>query len=526
MKKILNRNLINIIIKYMFIIIFSVIFLVLIFVDTNIQYSYINQDKLDNLMCIEIILFISLIIFIIVKLINTRFNLYKLISKNEKLIIRSIFILLFIFQIIIISSIYFQPGFDPEMLFDTAQGYAETGIFERNIYFSNNPYFDVYPNNLFLASIFGIIIKIAMLFNCSDTYKVLQIISIILVDISGIIMVKIIGGFSKKRIFKILGAFLFAILIGMSPWFFIPYSDTFSIIFPISILYNYTKNRKNFYNYLLIGLFAGLGYLIKPTNIIVLIAISILELYKLLFVKRKNIRNFLKNIFLVIIGIIIVIVLNVCVGKIVNYEIDKKYSLSAYHYLMMGINKETTGTFSIKDLRNSLENSSYDDRIEYNKKVFFNRLQEMSVKDFIEFYIKKILTNYNDGLFSWGDDKHYSDAFYIWEVDIVAYNFVDGNFLSNLLREIFYHGGELYYNLASVMQIIWIFIIMSTMIGAILNRAKYKNSVIYLTIIGLTIFLLIFEARARYLYLYLPYYIISAIIGLDMLYQKLKNKSI
>jgi len=102
MKKILNRNLINIIIKYMFIIIFSVIFLVLIFVDTNIQYSYINQDKLDNLMCIEIILFISLIIFIIVKLINTRFNLYKLISKNEKLIIRSIFILLFIFQIIII----------------------------------------------------------------------------------------------------------------------------------------------------------------------------------------------------------------------------------------------------------------------------------------------------------------------------------------------------------------------------------------------------------------------------------------
>jgi len=218
MKKILNKKLINIIIKYMFIIIFSVIFLVLIFVDTNIQYSYINQDKLDNLMCIEIILFISLIIFIIVKLINKKWNIYKIINKHEKILIAIIFVLLFVFQIINVQSIYFKSGLDPAYMYDAAKSYAETGTFESKTYFENYSYFDVCHNNLFLASIFGIIIKIAMFFNCGDTYKLLQIISIILVDLSGIILVKTIGNYTRNRLFKVLGAFLFVIFIGVYLW--------------------------------------------------------------------------------------------------------------------------------------------------------------------------------------------------------------------------------------------------------------------------------------------------------------------
>jgi len=531
MKKV-SRNLINIIIKYMAIIMFLIIFVLLIFVDTHIEYDYSNLKKIDNLMCIEIILFISLIIFIIVKLINTRFNLYKLISKNEKLIIRSIFILLLIFQIIIIQNSYFKTGFDPGIILEAAEKYANTGVLEGGTYFSNY-YFNVHHNNLFLASIFGIIIKIAMFFNISEGYKILEIISIILVDFSGIIMVKTIGNYTRKNIFKVVGAFIFAIFIGLSPWFFVPYSDTWSIIFPISILYNYTKRRKKFHDYLLIGIFSYLGYLIKPTNIIILIAIFILELYKIIFIKKKNFKKILKNALMIFIGIAIIIIFNILVDKVINYENDKRYNLSAYFYLMIGINKESTGTFSVEDMRDSLLINNYEERIAYNKDVFFQRLKEMSSKDIIEFYTKKMLINYNDGTFKWWRDgaftitynKDYKPITYLWGDESVIYMPSNENFISNILKELyFYNTGNLYYVFSSIMQVIWIFVLILTLMGTIFKRSNYKNSIIYLTLIGLTIFVLLFQARSTYLYVYSPYYIIAAIIGMEILYEKLKKR--
>ena len=58
------------------------------------------------------------------------------------------------------------------------------------------------------------------------------------------------------------------------------------------------------------------------------------------------------------------------------------------------------------------------------------------------------------------------------------------------------------------------------MIGAILKKFDCNTTVAYLTLIGLTIFTLLFEARARYLYLYAPYYIILAVIGIETIYKK------
>ena len=515
MKKIINSDLINILIKYLSIIMFSMIFILLIGIDTRMNYSYMNSSKLDNYMCLAVILIVALIIIIVQHIIKKKYNLGAIIEKKEKLIIGIIFILLFVFQIIVFHNIYFQTGWDVSQMFYTAESYAENGVFDNNLYYRIYPYFDVYPNNIFLASIFGIIIKLAMFFNCSQTNKVLVVISIILVDLAGIIMVKTIENFSQRKIYKIFGAALYAVFIGMSPWYLIPYSDTFSIVFPISLLYNYTKKEKKMHNYLLIGLFSYLGYLIKPTSIIILIAIVIIEVYKTLFRDKAKIKKVLKNGAALIIGVLIVVLLNTGLQNIIKYEGSNKYSFSLYHYLMMGINQETTGSYSQEDVLNSLATNSYEERIEYNKEIFFERIKSMSFKDFCEFYAKKTLLNYNDGTFAWGLEGN----FYARKNNIQTT-------LAKALKDFFYNKGDMFYTFSSIMQTIWIFVLATTILGAILKKFDYKNSVTYLALIGLTMFVLIFEARARYMYLYSTYYIILAITGIEAICERKRNKVI
>ena len=46
-------------------------------------------------------------------------------------------------------------------------------------------------------------------------------------------------------------------------------------------------------------------------------------------------------------------------------------------------------------------------------------------------------------------------------------------------------------------------------------RKEKEVAVIMLSVIGLTVFELLFEARARYLYTYTPFYILLAAIGIQ-----------
>ena len=57
-------------------------------------------------------------------------------------------------------------------------------------------------------------------------------------------------------------------------------------------------------------------------------------------------------------------------------------------------------------------------------------------------------------------------------------------------------------------------------------RKDISTNVLMLGIIGLSLFELLFEARARYLYIYVPLYIILAIYGISFINQKISTKKI
>ena len=500
------KDLLNNTIKYTFAFIFFIIFILLIIVDTKIKYNYINLSKISNIIILLIILLIFLIFYYLNRKIKNKINI------NEKKVIKIIFISLFIIQIIIFKNIYFETGWDVKLLRETAINYSITNIFTNNYHYDLYPYFDIYPNNIFLTSIFSYIIKFGYLINITNPNKLLVLINILLIDLTGIITLKTIKNFSDNKKTIIISAILYSLFIGLSPWFLIPYSDTYSIIFPISILYNYTKKNKKKYNYFLIGLLSIIGYLIKPTNIIVLIAIVIIEAINFIFTKKKEIKENIKKITPVIVGILIAILINKINLYIIDYKPNKEYQFTFYHYLMMGSNEKTTGGYNEKDFFNSVGKNSYKERIKYNKEIFIKRMKEKNINEHINFYKKKLLLIYNDGSLAWGKEGQF-------------YFFIENNYnlLSNYLKNIFYNDGEYYSIFSTITQMIWLIIISFSLISSIINKNKDLN-VMYLTIIGLTLFLLLFEARARYLYLYIPYFIVLATLGMEKLSLLLNKK--
>ena len=86
----------------------------------------------------------------------------------------------------------------------------------------------------------------------------------------------------------------------------------------------------------------------------------------------------------------------------------------------------------------------------------------------------------------------------------------DGN-ISGLLREFYYEDGTYYRVFETVEQAVWIFVLVGGWISSMSMLLKKRRGSYYamaLALIGITIFEILFEARARYLYLYAPIFVL------------------
>lgn len=174
------------------------------------------------------------------------------------------------------------------------------------------------------------------------------------------------------------------------------------------------------------------------------------------------------------------------------------YEFNFTHFLAMGQNDITNGVYSTDDVLYSIKNGMTD-----NLKIFRFRISNRSFVENVKFFSKKNLINYNNGTFSWGIEGNF-------------YNKVgkSNSKLTNLLRNYYFKEGKYYKYFIQISQFVWIFLLCFTPF-----IYKHKNSkielVIMLSITGITLFLLLFEARARYLYCYSPVFVLCGILGFN-----------
>lgn len=441
-------------------------------------------------------LFIILLI-IPITIISSFFKKKIIINEKKYKIILCIFFLIVIgIQIFYIKSLFFLTGWDVGEL----RNISDTFIINKEI--GINSYLTHYPNNMLLTFILIVVKSIPLL---GKHAMFVSFVGTLQIDLASLFTILLIKRFINNK-YSIISLIVILPLVLLSPWLLIPYSDSYAILYPILIIYIYTKKSKKSFDWFLISALSFWGYYIKPTVLIVLIAILIVVLFDFFENLKTNKwlnKNTISSLLCFVIGFIGVFCFNKILPILLRFEPNSSdKEINVIHYLAMGQNNETNGIFSPEDYGETLEN---DDQFNINK--FKLRISERGLINNLVFFKNKLLINYNDGSFSWTGEGQF--FYQLYETQNKIYIF---------MRNIFYKG-KYYHIYLDIVQIAWLFILMCCPF-AIYNKNKKEKYVLFLSQIGITLFLLIFEARARYLFCFSPIIIINGFIG----YSEIRNK--
>ena len=503
--------------NYIFVIFFSVILINCIFLN--------KKSVIDFNMGVVLIISIILIMLCFGVCLFTLRNKNKIskLINNKKIRIGIIItaLLVFVIQIIIARCFYYPVGWDVRILRESAKALACNEAV-------NYLYFQQFPNNVFLLNIFKYIFYISNLFPKLDYEFALVIFNIIIMDLTVLLTILI-----SKKIFgrkvSIITGILCTILVIFSPWMNVVYSDTLGMIFPVLILYLYLKINEcnkvsnNIILSILIGIVSVIAFQVKPTNIVILIAIFI----SMIFYRMKNKEKILKYI-----GAIICIMISFCIGKyiydnnVANIEVfgqrlDDNYSVvvPSTHFLMMGMQEQfdeenqamTYGSWKESDYLYTFSFSGKDERVKAHISEIKNRLNNFGLKGYIKFLYNKANWILHDGTFYYGGEGRF-----VYEQPSAD------NKLAEVIQEYYVPTNSGYINIAYLHEGIWV-VILFLMIISVIDKEKQREDIfiLRLTITGIVIFLLFFEARSRYLINHLPIFILLSVYGFKCMSNKI-----
>lgn len=486
------RRLIN----WVYGIIITIILTVCLFF-SNTNYYCMKTMNHSNFYYLIIGIISIILLYCLISLFTTRILKVKQLNHlNRVMILCSI--LFCIIQMIIAYHYFFKTGWDAGLVIESGDKIAthSIGPFE-------NEYYSTYPNNLFLTCVFSIVAYASRIFN-TDYYFLLILIQCCIYSYSSYMVYRITAMILDNHKYAVLSWILSILLIGISPWVTIPYSDSFGLFFPVTSVYLLIRiyRKEHILPFLFcLSFISYLGYKIKPQILIFFIALIIIIVPDIKNIYLNSKLN--RTIPVVLAGImssLLVVHFSIASADITVYP---EKSLGLTHFFMMGLNEETNGVFSGQDVELSSSINNQKDRIRTNLAVSKNRIIEFKLNGLTKHLTKKLLTVFNDGSFAW-----YAEG------DFLREEMNNGSpQLRELLESFYLPTGKHYQIFLSIVQTIWL-----TVLCLCLFACFHKGQlVLKLSVIGLTMFELLFEARARYLLTYAPVFIILSCIGFSQI---------
>ena len=322
------------------------------------------------------------------------------------------------------------------------------------------------------------------------------------------------------------------VLLGLSPWKIIPYTDGTPIVFPVLVFFLYAvflrmKSGWKYLVWLVVTYLGAIGGILKATCYVVLIAIVIVDFIWILINKEKTIlkvRELAVRCGLLACGLALAMGCRNGMYRSLDYEYKESFDIGWLGFLYDGLNEESTGACSA-DAYEMVRNYAGESR-EYRDALMLQRVRErIDEKGFnglMDFWLRKQVMTYNDGTFSW-----YQEGFFnAW-----AYENITDSSWKEPLRKFYWEDGANYPQFVTWSHGIWLFVLVGVIVEAVMvfvlsivcmrkplaEREKCSDlqisTVAMLTFIGVFLFLMLFEGRARYLYTNIPIFSIMAIMG-------------
>lgn len=473
-----------------------------------------NDYNLAHLGKSNIVLFPFAVAIVVVAILVIRRNetgiLSNLSNRKVYLVIILCYGIIYVIQLLISPHIAVKSGWDVRVIFGNAEALAYGVRDGVDIY-----YFSTYPNNMLLVYTVALFLKVGLMIHGEGAYAVLLAILAAISCLSGLLTSLCVYKLTENRPATFISIVIAGVMVCLSPWMTIPYSDTIGLLFPISGLFCLLYIKPYWVKYFSFTFACFLGYLYKPTVAILFIAFMLVKICTVVVKTRNREANFRQwgtAIASVLVALLCVLAINESVQALNSSPMEKEKQMGMSHYLMMGLNNESGGMYSASDVSFSESFETREERRVANLQAATQRLKEMGFKGIIELLLRKNISNYNDGTFGWGREG----SFY-YEI------LPDNSKTAEVLRSIFFTNEMGTYNwiYASILQILWLSVLLGVSLCFVTTGKGDIYTILPLTLLGLSAFLLIFECRARYVFLYLPVYILLACQGLTNISEKL-----
>ena len=419
--------------------------------------------------------------------------------------------LLFAAQVFITYHAYFFSVWDARYVLEGARAFAYDMPEAISV-----DYFSMYPNNLTLAGIYGGLLRLPMCLG-AELGEERGLLLLILVQCALNTACGLLLWSLTRRVAEafsdgvtaaqaaLVALIAYAVLIGLSPWFLVPYSDSSALIFPVLLLWLYERLRGRLPSALLLGALGTLAFMIKPQASIPLIAIELCELAALIVRRSKR-----SAVFLILMGsafLLVVLPAQSVMERQIGIELDSDRAMNPAHYVNMGLNAEHDGAFNMPDLDAVLAVPAKE-RTAWCLRTAWARVKEYGVPGMAEHLLRKALVNFADGGFAWGIDFARNDLP------------VKDERLTPWVRSVVYSDGTRYPALHALEQAVWLLLLVLCPFGAFgLRRlcAEQETPVpaaMLLSVIGIIAFNMLFEAKARYVFVMVPVMIAVSAAGL------------
>ena len=385
-----------------------------------------------------------------------------------------------------------------------ALGRGETQFVER-------AYLQLCPNNITITALYGYLLRGFMALSGREPGPDSLRIGLILLQSAANVLTCALAAAAAGRITgsrrALWTAWLLAlVLVGLSPWFLVPYTDSTGLIFPMLLFMLWLRVREKpaLPRFALLGAVLGLTYIIKPHA-----AAAGAAALVCLALRPPEGRGIPAGLALCAACCLLVAgPCNRALHDSLHLGIDEGRGLGAAHYFNMGLNTQTDGCFSDEDRAFALTFSTPAEQTRGALASAGSRIAGMGAGGLARHLLKKTLVNCSDGTFSWCTDFN--------RVDRPA-----ADRLSRFIRALVYDDGALYPALASLQQLCWQLVLLAMPLLFFCERrarGKTRDALLMLMLCaaGILAFNLLMEAKARYLYTMVPLFCVGAACALSL----------
>ncbi|MCQ1956643.1 hypothetical protein NNX39_09030 [Arthrobacter sp. zg-Y826] len=423
-------------------------------------------------------------------------------------------------QMRVAYAVRLPPDWDAYAVADAAAGLAGKTID------SVPPYFETNPNNLLLMLLMAAYYELALSLGFQDLGMITAFLNGSVLFAGTVLTycaVRMLGG----RIAAAVSLVPTTVFLVLSPWAGVLYSDTVGVLFTVLILCLLLVSRRSASLtvrvplWILAGAVAAVGYGIKPTVLICLVAAGITAVC--LLAGRKDTLVLLLAV--VIVGGSFFIGNRLIAGfeqrsPVIAFDVqDNPHAMNMGHFLKVGARSTEGphgpyyGAYNEDDYQSTVAITGEEEKFRQGVQAYQNRVSAMGPGGYVAFLHHKLAWITGDGsFFSFGEGR------------MTGENFLSSRPADQGIQDLFGNTRPNFQWMLSIWQGTWFATLALVSVPLFLRTPRLLRpelSAMRIALFGLLLFLLLFEARARFLYLYAPYFIVLASLSFSAVMERL-----